>query len=353
MDNKYDVTFVGDLILGDHPLYYGIGAASKWKREKIDYFSYVRRYLHNSDLVVGNLEGPISKKLYSAHSIPYFLNDISILPLLSRTFNVLSVANNHILQYGADLFYQTIEALISYGIDIIGRYGQGILLKNIRNYRVGLIAFSMRPEQALSNNNFYEHRIEYVEEQLKYARRSYDKLIVYVHWGVEYVKIPSKEQIEAAKRLVMAGANYVVGHHVHVIQRSMAIADSKIFFGLGNFVSDMCQSDARLGIMPSLSFMSKQDKIDIFEYRINTQYQPQVISKKTFDDYISKGIDTLSENDYKIKIYESHRKFRKDYIFFLLKSLWKFPLKCLIRIFHDYIKRICRRVTKNEYRKAV
>jgi len=346
VDKKYDLTFIGDLILGDHPLYYGIGVSSKWEKEKIDYFYYVRQYLSNSKVVIGNLETPITKKWSKSYYASQLLSNVNILSSLPLNINILSIANNHILQHGEVIFYETIDALSSANIDIIGEYGQDILLKNIDNYKVGFIAFSMRPEQFCTNNTLYEYRIDFVEEQLKKERENYDKLIVYVHWGDEYVKFASGEQKDAAMRLVAAGADFVVGHHTHVVQENVVLGNSKVFYGLGNFVSDMCQDEAKLGIMVSVKFLNNQDKVDVFKYKINSEYQPQIIEERSLDSYSLNSAHDISTNNYMIEVLTSQRKFRKEYQVFLLKNFWKYPLRCLLRILNDYMKRLYYRIAK-------
>jgi hypothetical protein len=346
VDKKYDLTFIGDLILADHPLYYGIGVSSKWENKKVDYFHYVRRYLSNSSVVVGNLETPITKKLKRSYYASQLLSNVNILSSLPSSINILSIANNHILQHGESVFFETIDALSAANIAIIGQYGQGILLKNIDNYKVGFISFSMRPEQFCAENTLYEHRIDFVEEQLKRERKNYDKLIVYVHWGDEYAKFASQEQKDAAMRLVAAGADFVVGHHTHVIQDNIILGNSKVFYGLGNFVSDMCQDEAKLGIMISVKFINNQDKVDVFKYIINSEYQPKIIGEESLQDYSLNSANDIITNNYMIEVLASQKRFRKEYQLFLLRNFFKYPLHCLVHILNDYFRRLYYRVNK-------
>jgi len=341
---KYDLTFIGDLILADHPLYSGIGVSSKWAKEKIDYFQYVRDFLSNSQVVVGNLETPVTKNGGKANYSSQLLSNTGILSSLPSNINILSIANNHILQHGKSIFFETIAALTNANITIIGQYGQSILYKNINNYKVGFIAFSMRPEQFYLENTIYETRIDFVEEQLKKERKNCDKLIVCVHWGDEYSRLASRNQKDTALRLVSAGADYIVGHHTHVIQESTIIGNSKVFYGLGNFISDMCQDEAKYGIIVSTKLERKQDSVNIFKYKINNNYQPKIIEKANAKTYYLKSEVDISNSNYIVEVKASQKRFRKEYQVFLIKNFYRYPANCLIDILNGYIKRLYHRI---------
>jgi poly-gamma-glutamate capsule biosynthesis protein CapA/YwtB (metallophosphatase superfamily) len=65
-----------------------------------------------------------------------------------------------------------------------------------------------------------------------------DFLVVFIHWGWEYEPEPRDLQVSAARALVAAGADVIVGHHPHVVQRFERIDDAVVAYSVGNFLFD-------------------------------------------------------------------------------------------------------------------
>jgi hypothetical protein len=78
-------------------------------------------------------------------------------------------------------------------------------------------------------------RWEIIKEDLERTIQASDLVCVSMHWGYEYARYPSPEQIALARRMIDHGARIVVGHHPHVVQGFERYADGVIFYSLGNF----------------------------------------------------------------------------------------------------------------------
>ena len=76
----------------------------------------------------------------------------------------------------------------------------------------------------------------------KSVEKGADLVVVFIHWGNEYQREPSEEQMELGRKMVEWGANIVFGSHPHVIQKSEIIEhngkDNFIIYSLGNFISN-------------------------------------------------------------------------------------------------------------------
>ncbi len=260
-------------------------------------FSKVANVLREGDVVFGNLEGPISDKGRNIGSIYSFRFDPkSIEGLKFAGFNVLSLANNHIFDYAREALLDTLENLKKSGIDYVGggrnkEEAENVLIKEIKTSlsttRIGFLAYTnvgaknWRASENRPGINFVsEDDLEKIKEDIKKAKQKVDILIVSLHAGDEYSPNPNKFQINFSKIAIDAGADLVVGHHPHVIQKLETYKDRYIFYSLGNFVFDQNFSEETLkGLIVKIVIQQKKIKeITPLEIKINRYFQPEIIS---------------------------------------------------------------------------
>jgi poly-gamma-glutamate capsule biosynthesis protein CapA/YwtB (metallophosphatase superfamily) len=82
-------------------------------------------------------------------------------------------------------------------------------------------------------------------------------VIVYLHWGVEYQQTPTRKQRRDAYLLIDAGADAIIGHHPHVIQKEETYKNKPIFYSLGNFIFDQNGPETKRGLLLQLTFSPK------------------------------------------------------------------------------------------------
>ncbi len=223
LDKEIKISFVGDIIASDTDYTSGFGTGSKFLKyadkiqytEKLDYFK-------ESDITFANLEAPLinHKKINLApfcgsYKFASFLKNVNI--------SIVSIANNHILEQSKEGFLSTIEILKESNIAYTGINENS--LSNIEIIKKGDICFGFasycsKHIQDLENPNiFAEINEEKIIESINVMKgRNADIIIISLHWGDEYVNIPSKSQINLAHKLIDAGANIIAGHHPHIIQ---------------------------------------------------------------------------------------------------------------------------------------
>jgi poly-gamma-glutamate synthesis protein (capsule biosynthesis protein) len=271
--------FVGDVMLSR-------GVAKKM--EKFDDWAWpfrkVGEFLSKADLTFGNLEGPLSDKgedvgnKYSFRVDPRALEGLEL-----AGFDVMSIANNHILDWGVLAREDTIERLEGVGIKPVG---EGVVL--VDDVSIGFSAFTYPlPKSVL----------------LPVA----DLNIVSMHLGVEYERFSGSEQEEFAKMVIDQGADLVVGHHPHVRQEIGKYKGKYIIYSLGNFVFDQSWSEETMkGWLGKVVVKDGEIvSVDPIEVQINQDFQPFVPLYYSVDKDNSLGSyypdDLVSVRDIKIR----------------------------------------------------
>lgn len=234
----------GDIMLG--------GEFLKFKNEQnVDYeypFRNLKRVFEEADVVFGNLECPLSKDgviRADKSSILYAPPD-SINALKYLDYNIISLGNNHINDYGEGGLIKTTEILKNEKIPFFGA-GRNIkeANKEVIIGRTGLkICFlgyttdethvkSIIADADTAGCVFYDFKK--IGEDIERVKSQSDIICISLHWGHEYYLYPSPEQVELAHQIIDAGAHIVIGHHPHIIQGFERYKRGIIFYSLGNF----------------------------------------------------------------------------------------------------------------------
>lgn len=244
-------------------------------------------FFNGSDFTFANLEGPIKGSGYnSGTSLRFGFNEDVAGFLKSYGFNLLSITNNHAVDQGWDGRDTTISALNLNGISWCGHPSEAdpnsVYYSNVGDKRVAVLCFQ---------DVTYKLDDEAAVNLIKSVRGNVDYLIVSVHWGYEYKHKPDfATQIEPAHAFIDAGADFIIGHHPHVVQ-SFEIYNGKfIFYSLGNFVFDQywsvpTQEELALGIVLEDSGASLKSKVYLFPMK-SDKSQPRLMTDKELADWI-------------------------------------------------------------------
>ncbi|MDQ3244954.1 MAG: CapA family protein [bacterium] len=244
--------------------------------------------LKDSDIVFANLEGTASDKGKSIGNLYSFRMDPSVVPALKGAgINILSVANNHVGDWGLPAYIDTLERLKE---NEILYTGGGTLAKAeqptiIEKYgmKIGFLGFTdvgpnyMKVEEdrigiLLASNPKFEQIIKNASSQVDY-------LVVSFHWGVEYKKIHNARQEELAHKAIDNGAKIIVGHHPHVIQDTEVYKNGFIAYSLGNFIFDQkFSTDTMQGMMLELK-LGRLGNLSVKKntIKLNSVFQPDKI----------------------------------------------------------------------------
>lgn len=345
-EGNFTILATGDLMLGDHPLYMGVGIGSLLQRDQTPLVS-AQNILNGADLVVTNLETPISDRTNKRGRLGKCLRaDPRIAALLIDGPRwVVSVANNHATEHGTQAFHDSVAFLKAKGAVVVGTLECPAQLVPMGSRQLGVLAASLRPEQNDSGQGCYYLASE--DELVARARalsECSDFTIVCLHWGDEYMTIPSTEQVELARRLGECGVDCIIGSHPHVVQPVSLENGTIVAYSLGNFISDMCQSSAKKGLLLRLR-VGEQGSLQAHTcaIKIEENYSPTLAGDWIPVQPSSDAWGSLSPREYSRKIQETVSMFRKEYEAYFIRNWWRFPPGDLFQItFSAVVRRLFR-----------
>jgi poly-gamma-glutamate synthesis protein (capsule biosynthesis protein) len=212
-----------------------------------DLLAAVRKRLADADITYGNLETPLSSRGKPADKQYTFRGPISAAAALARAgFDVVSVANNHSLDYGRTAFADTIDALEDAGVTPVGGGADrdaawAPVIVKANGARVAFLAFSeITPVDFAATSTrsgcAYTQDFAAVRSAVKAAAQTADYTVVAMHWGIENNYTPTARQVKEGRALIKAGADAVLASHPHVLQGVEFYRDGLIAYSMGNFV---------------------------------------------------------------------------------------------------------------------
>ena len=288
--NSITIVAVGDIMLGGT-------AAEILIREGYDYpFKQVAGLLSNADTVIGNLEGPLTSICNSSIDLEkeYTFRSPAekVAPALKKAgFSLLNLANNHILDYGAQGMNDTIDALNKQGISSVGvgenssqaRAGRII---NTDNGKLGFLSYSLTfPKSFWATDTHpgtaFGHEKQ-ITRDIKRLKKLTDNVIVSFHWGREKTTELRPYQPKLARAAIDAGASLILGHHPHILQAIEKYKDGLIIYSLGNFVFGSYSQDAKTSVIARITLNAghfhSAELIPINVLNSEVIFQPQILA---------------------------------------------------------------------------
>lgn len=245
--------------------------------------------MSSSDIGFGNLETPVSERGENVGSIYSFRSDPRSLPALKASgFDVVSIANNHIWDWGREAFFDTLSHLeaaniasVGGGTDYVASHKAAIIERN--GVKVGFLAYTnLLPAfllQASSSPSVaFPTEVAFREDVARAKRDGADAVVVSFHWGSEYVREHDEYQERLGKAAIDAGALIVAGHHPHTPQEIEEYNGGLIIYSLGNYVFDQNFDEfTREGLVVRVEITD--GRIESYvptTIRFNAKYQPFV-----------------------------------------------------------------------------
>lgn len=246
------VTAVGDVSLGDHPMCVGRGLGAHLARtgaaRPLYPFEHVAELFAGSDVVFGNLETPLGDDGLRPKDIQSLemRGPLDGASRLKRAgFDVVNIANNHILQHGAGAFGATVAALNQQEVAVVGlRHPDGAdtipVVLTRRGTRIAFLGYAFEPDKYFAGTPLYAFGpAADIPAAVRGARDLADVVICSMHWGEEFIRYPTRQMRAQGHALIDAGAHVVLGHHPHVFQGVESYGSGVIAYSLGNFAFDM------------------------------------------------------------------------------------------------------------------
>jgi len=276
---------------GDNIIYYGnirdaAGKSSAGRQYGFAYsYEKVSRYITGADIAFINQETLMCGEGYEISYYPHFNSPRDLgYDLVDVGFDVVNIANNHMMDKGPDGLAATIEFWKSLPVTLIGGYtseedfntvryheknGLKIAFLSYADHTNGLVNYGKNvwvPYLDEKDTGMTETGIisdeatETIMSQVSEARENADFVIVSVHWGTEGRFVPSEEQKKYAQIMADMGVDVIVGHHPHVIQPVEWIdrADggrTLCAYSLGNFMAEQDDDFEMVGGMISFDMV--------------------------------------------------------------------------------------------------
>lgn len=257
--NEEQVTFLcaGDNLIHPQML---IG-----KEEYSSFYRNVKAEIERADIAVVNQETPFVKEKGLVSGYPRFGTPVEVGNALAEAgFDVVTLANNHILDKGIYGVQTTCTALEECGLTYLGVHPQkelqeqqNVVIRKENGIRIALLNYtygtnglpSPKEQPYLVERLKYEERMR---QQLEDARNQADVVIVFVHWGTEYGTEIDGEQERYTSLFLEHGVDVVIGTHPHVLQKYEWKENAYqhkmlIYYSLGNFISAQDKEACNIG----------------------------------------------------------------------------------------------------------
>ena len=238
----------GDIMY--HPWTFHRNIDSEGNYDTTFFYKEVGDLINSFDLMAGNYETTSTPKRKLEDYPMFNTPPKAITDLKEAGFDILTTANNHCLDSKVDGIIDTIDTLDSNGIYHTGTFKIGerpYLIVEKNDIKIGILAYTQRfngldpiltEEQKVMINPMNP---ETMEKDVRELKEQVDFLIVFPHWGEEYVFSPTDFQKTNGHNLLEGGADIVMGSHPHVLQPIEEVdvngVKKYIFYSMGNSIS--------------------------------------------------------------------------------------------------------------------
>lgn len=277
------MVFSGDILLSSYVLnnYENSGINGVISEELLE-------EMKNADLTMVNEEFPFSTRGTQAQDKQFtFRVDPSYVKILQEMgIDVVTLANNHALDYGTEALSDSFQTLDDAGIAYVGagdsrERAAEAYITELGGKTFGFLAASrVIPEVSWNIDNQQPGMLCTYDstalcEAIKKAKENCDYVAVYVHWGIERENMPQDYQRQLGKAYIDAGADIVIGSHPHVLQGIEYYNGKPIVYSLGNYIFNQSiektmllkvtvspENETMLQIIPASASGAKTQKMD-------------------------------------------------------------------------------------------
>lgn len=280
---EYSVICAGDIMLGDR-------TRRPIELFGADYpFAGVLPLLKRSAIVCGNLEGPFAREAdRQDRTYSYRVNPRLAHSLKRANINVVTLANNHLVDCGRAGVIETFDALDTAGVHMVGAGRNELaahhpVILDAGPLRIGILGYYWNRRCAATKDlpGSATDEAEWLAVDIRSLRYRVDRIVTVFHWGVPYVRELHPDGQAKARLAVDLGADLVIGHHPHIIQPFEIYNGRPIFYSVGNFAFGSGNSKAE-GLLVAARFEARRTVCDIYPIYVKNRdprvdYQPKVL----------------------------------------------------------------------------
>ena len=264
--------------------------------------------LRKGDILVGNLEAPITRGGAEFSGKKFrFRSSPEVAVTLSRAgFTVLTLANNHLMDFGAEGLADTLTNLdrariLHAGAGATQAEARREALVTVKGKRVAFLAYSLTYPAEFYAGAGHPGTAQgisgRVTEDIARARSAADHVVVSFHWGAELARKPKPYQQRAAHAAIDAGADLVLGHHPHVLQGIERYRGKTILYSLGNFVFGSMSRSADRSMIARITLDGAEQTLEVIPINVlnsEVRFRPTILAGKRGDEVIER-LNLLSE----------------------------------------------------------
>jgi len=287
------ISWVGDIVM-----------EVPWRQQPVPpkaLFDGVRERLKSVDLVIGNLETPLTDwteqtsnkdkaAVEAGKDVILRVSSPEAAQALSDAgIKVVGLANNHVMDFTEHGLMDTLERLRKAGVSYAGAgenlaEAEGALILKIKGKRVGILSFSdVVPKYSWAEANHpgiaTAKEADRMVAAVRRTRPKVDILIMVFHWGTQFVQEPIPRQVFLAQEAQAAGADLVLGAHPHVLQGVGCVGRAPVVYSAGNFVFPTMSAPTRRTVIFEFEFSSDQPiSVRLVPAVIDEHGAPQLVS---------------------------------------------------------------------------
>lgn len=316
LDRGLRVSSVGDILV-----HRGLYEAAISSRER---FQTIWRplipILKSADLATANLEAPTApgtaaggravrdpgfvydEEVYSGGNFVFNYHPSIIDDLKSSGVDLVTTANNHVLDRGPLGVDRSVDELGRRGMDFVGtrrrdsREPRSRIVR-VKDFKIGVIACT---EMTNGMRDPYGQvlmcRDREMLDEISRMKNQTDAVLVFPHWGDEYQPRPNAKQKQWAREWVQAGARAIIGNHPHVLQTTewLQSPDGRaavVIYSLGNFVALQGMMEKRVSAVAHLDLVPSASGLEIAQYSYTPFVRPNGSVVMTLLPSTSKGAE--------------------------------------------------------------
>lgn len=321
-ENQVTLLAVGDNLVHEQVIQSGSKEDGSYNYDHL--FLQLKDEFTNSDISIINQETILGGDLFPYSGYPVFNSPLEIGDAIAKAgFDVVLHATNHTMDRGEKAVFRTLEFWESYP-DIVpiginktkeDRESIPIVTKNgiriaMLNYTYGLNGYTLPKDKPYLVNMLTDK--EQLKEDIKKAKELADFVIVFPHWGTEYVYEPDINQIYWTTLFAELEVDLVIGTHPHVVEPIEWITSKSghkmlVYYSLGNYISYQKEAPRMLGGMAKIILSKEEGKVIIKDASITpivTHYEKEPkfsygvykLSDYTLEQSLRHGVIDLQKN---------------------------------------------------------
>lgn len=300
-------------------------------------FGGFEKYSKKADLAITNLESPLTNTDNPIQKTGPNVKAAkgSLSALKHANFDLVTLANNHIMDYGSEGLQSTINACNKAEIHYVGaganlEEARKPFYTKIKNKLIAIINVAENEFCTTSGNEYGANPLNIITNyyDIKQAKNKADYVIVISHGGREHYQLPTPQLRERFRFFVDSGADIVVGHHTHCFSGHEFYNGKHIFYSLGNFIFDFKKKYQKgswtEGFAVMFNIINKEIKFELIPYFQGREENPNLVlldtvEKKSFFKRIEE-LDSIIVNDELFesewrKYVESQKTYYKSLLF--------------------------------------